>query len=192
MLIRLDENHKIIITEKAYFVKEFRDLYNYYYTKLKKPDRGIAAFGIMYFMYNFDSDFLADYEDEDERFEHVRKFVYFGEEVTRIKLFEAAVSRYKSLVENSQTYAYVVMKNNFKKLREYAKRITLVDPRADTSDPDYDPNTVDLFVDYKEFAAINTLLPKQEEELRRFKETLQKHITNEMDLYGGGSLGAYE
>ena len=91
-----------------------------------------------------------------------------------------------------QTYAYITMKKNFKKLREYANRISLVAPREDVTDPKYDPNTAMLHVDYKEFAAINTLLPKQEEELRKFKETLQKNMVNEIDVYGGGSLGAYE
>jgi len=192
MLLRLDENNQLVITEKAYFVREFRELYDYYYKTLSNPERGQAAFGVLYYMFNFDSDFLFEYEDEAERLKAVKAFVYKGEEVTNIKVFKRAVERYKSLMDASQTKAYVVMKQNFIKLRDYASRIVLSPVREDVSDPDYDPLTAPIQVDYKEFSAVNTLLPKQEEELRKFKETLQKHMVNEIDVYGGGDLGAYE
>jgi len=39
---------------------------------------------------------------------------------------------------------------------------------------------------------VNSSLPQQEEDLRKFKEKLQKHFKSEVDVYGGGETGAYE
>ncbi len=192
MLLQFDENNSLNITEKAFHIKEFRELYKYYYEQLKRPERGEAAFGILYWMYHFDSDFIFKYPDEAERLKHVKAFVYKGNEVTDTKVFRAAKERYKSLMAEDQTNAYIVMKKNFIKLREYASRITLAPVMEDTSNPDYNPAEAPILVDYKEFSAVNSLLPKQEEELRKYKEALLKHMSNAMDIYGGGTLGAYE
>lgn len=196
MIIRLNENNVLELTEKAFFIKDFRDMYNYYAGKLKNDDRAMAAFSVMYYMYYFDSRFLIEFEDEEERFKEVRKFVFKGDEIDTIKIYTAACETYKALMDEDQTSLYTVMKKNVYKLKDFASRMTLFKkaetPTEEGEVPDTVVETSDVYVTYKDFVAINSSLPSQEDDLRKFKEKLQKHFKSEIDVYGGGVIGAYE
>lgn len=196
MIVILNENNILELTEKAFFIKDFRDMHNYYSGKLKNNDRAMAAFAVMYYMYYFDSRFLLEFEDEKERMTHVREFVYKGNEVTDIKVFRTACETYKELMNEEQTSLYVVMKKNVTKLKDFAKDMTLVKVNnTNTEEGKADDTITDIkgtYVTYKDFLAINSSLPQQEEDLRKFKEKLQRHFKSEVDVYGGGAIGAYE
>lgn len=196
MIIRLNENNVLELTEKAFFIQDFRALYNYYTQKLKNEDRAMAAFSVIYYMYYFDSRFLLLYEDEEERLKEVKKFVYKGDEITDIKVFRTASETYKSLMDEDQSALYVVMKKNVYKLKDFAENMSLVKvDNTATEEGDAPDTLVDIkgvYVTYKDFAAINSSLPQQEDALRKFKEKLQRHFKSEVDVYGGGDLGAYE
>lgn len=176
-------------------IADFRELYDSY----KDPEVGMAAFSIMYYMYHFKSHFLEDFPDEKERFKEVQKFVFKGTEVVwaRIKI---ALETYKSLYDKEAVSTYLIMKANVEKLKEYAKRMTLV--RVAEPSPDMQENgavvhsVVDpdgpIYVDFKEFIAVNSVLPKQQEELDKYESRIIESVKNQIDVYGGGMLGAYE
>ena len=198
MIVRLNDENKLELTEKAFIVRPFREMYNYYVGKLDNDDRAMAAFGVLYYMYYFDSQFLIKYPDEEERFKEVKKYVYRGEEISRIKVFEKAEEAYKELMDQEQTALYLVMKKNVDKLKDFAERMVLVKPQVKLEE-DEDGNLVPkedeeghILVKLTDFMTTNSSLPKQEEELRAFRERLQQHFKNKMDVYGGGDLGAYE
>jgi len=198
MVVRLNEDNRLELTEKAFLVKPFRDMYNYYVGKLDNDDRAMAAFGVLYYMHYFDSPFLLNYPDEDERFKEVKKYVYRGEEITRIKVFAKAEEAYKEMMDQEQTALYVVMKENVNKLKDFAKRMVLVKPEVEIEE-DEEGNPIiressnnAIYVKLSDFMTTNSALPKQEEELRHFRERLQQHFKQEMDVYGGGDIGAYE
>lgn len=178
-------------------IADFRELYDSY----KDPEVGMAAFSIMYYMYHFKSHFLEDFPDEKERFREVQKFVFKGTEVVwaRIKI---ALETYKSLYDKEAVSTYLIMKNNVEKLKQYAKRMTLVPVEEPSDVPDIqedgtvkpkitDPNGP-IYVDFKEFIAVNSVLPKQQEELDKYESRIIESVKNQIDVYGGGMLGAYE
>lgn len=193
MIVRLNENNTLELTEKAMFIKDFRDMYNYYSRKLNNEDRAMAAFAMMYYMYYFDSRFIIEYKDEKERFKAIKEFVYKGNEITEIKIFQKASETYQKLMDEEQTDLYVVMKANTYKLKEYAKNMVLIKPSHTGEEvQDAISDAKEIYVSFSEFSKINLSLPEQEEGLRKFKERLQKHFKSEVDVYGGGDIGAYE
>jgi len=195
MIIRLNENNALELTEKAFIIKDFRDLYNYYTAKLNNEERAMAAFAVIYYMHYFDSRFLLEFKDLKERFKQVKAFVYKGDEINRIKIFDKAEKTYIKLMDEEQTGLYVVMKANVTKLKEYAADMTLIKVTTPNAEGDSEDTITEVqgnYVSYKDFTAINSSLPQQEEDLRKFKDRLQKHFVSEVDVYGGGSLGVYE
>lgn len=196
MIVFLNENNKLELTEKAMMIKDFRDLYYYYAVKLKNEDRAMAAFATLYFMHHFDSQFLVDYpNDLEQRFKAVQKFVYKGDEITKIKVYVQAEKTYLSLIDKEQTVLYVVMKRNVQKLKEYAENMVLIKSAGGSKEEiaeDVIKETLEVKVNWKEFNDINSSLPDQEEKLRKFKERLMEHFKSEVDIYGGGDTGAYE
>lgn len=194
MIVVLDENNKLILTEKALFIKDFRDLYNYYNKSLGGHDKAMAAFGIMYYMFFFDSPYLLDYPDEEERFKEVQKFVYKGEEISKIKLLEKAFETYKNLMDLEQVSLYLVMRNNVTKVKVYAENMVLgkKNTGGKKGEEDQIRDTTDIPVTFGEFQKVNSSLPNLEEELRLFKDRLMKFMKSSIDIYGGGEQGAYE
>lgn len=192
MIVVLNEDNRLELTDKAMMVKDFRELYNYYAGKLDNHNRAMAAFGVLYYMYYFDSHFLLDYPDESDRLKAVKAFVYLGGDISSTKVFKKACITYQDLMDQEQSANYVVMKRNVRKLREFAQAMVLIkeDEPADGEDRESVSTTVKVRL--KEFLETNSALPKQEEELRKFKERLQKHFNSQVDIYGGGTIGAYE
>jgi hypothetical protein len=193
MIIVLDENNTLQLTEKAFMIGDFRELYDSY----KDQELAMAAFSIMYYMYHFGSHFLYDYFDEKERFKEVQKFVYRGTEITYSKI-KIAMDTYRDLYDKESVSTYLIMKRNVDKLKIYASKMELIIPVTETEDEEgnvrtekkLDPEMV--YVDYKEFVAINSMLPKQQQDLELFENRLIESVKNQIDIYGGGDLGAYE
>lgn len=195
MLLYLDDSNNIRLTDKALSIRVFRSLYDYYTIKLNSEERAIAAFGVLYFMYYFDSKFLLEYEDEELRLQHVREYVHLGSEINDTKVFKEARDLYKELSNTVQVQTYLTMKKNISKLILYAQSMILHRPsvNADIMEGDEEPIQDDtVLVDHKEFSAVNSSLPKQQEDLKKYKTTLILDMQEQIDVYGGGELGAYE
>jgi hypothetical protein len=194
MILVLTDENKVEITNKALEIKDFKVLWKYYNERQEGHDKAVAAFSILYWMYFFDSHFLQDYEDVDERYKAVQQFVYMGEEIDKIGIMEKAMGTYQELMDREQVAMYVVMKNNIDKIKDYAKHMVLGKPsRGKKADPkDTVPDTLENVVTFAEFQSVNNSLPEHEERLRKFKERLLLHMKSEVDIYGGGEKGAYE
>ena len=197
MIVTLNIDNKLELTDKAMQILDFRELYNYYAVKLNNEERAMAAFGVLYYMYYFDSRFLDLHEDETDRLKAVKEFVYKGSEITKIKVFAKAAETYKKLMDEEQTMNYVVMKANVKKLRDFAKAMVLMKDEEQQTQEEKENDvpakkSTGIKVRLKEFLETNSALPKQEEDLTKFKERLLKHFDSQVDIFGGGSTGAYE
>lgn len=194
MIVILNENNVLELTEKAMLIKSFRDLYNYYTVKLKDEERAMAAFGVLYYMYYFDSQYLIDYPDEEERLKAVKKFVYKGDQINQTKIYKEAVETYKGLMDEDQTSFYTVMKANTFKIKEYAEDMVLTTGAntGESENNDTDIPVKGVKVSFTEFIKVNSTLPEQEELLRKFREKLQRNFKSEIDIYGGGDIGEYE
>lgn len=197
MIVRLNEDNRLELSEKAMMVRDFRGLYKYYTDKLNDEERAMAAFGILYYMYFFDSQFLLDYPDDmDARLAAVKQFVYKGDKInTDTKVFRKAAETYCGMMDQEQSEAYVIMKGNFNKLKQYAKAMVLVQedsPTEGEAREDVAPISQGIRVTFKEFTSVNASLPDQEKALNDFKSRLLQHFKSEIDIYGGGEMGAYE
>lgn len=191
MITFLDENNKLQLTEKALMIDAFAKVYR------KFPDKELAMahFSVMYFMYNFDSIFLRDYEVEKERIAAVKKFIDRGSEVAIDRTMRKALDVYREIYFDDTTSMYLVMRRNVDKLKDYADKMVLISPLA-TIDPDSEfvplPGIDFILVESKEFTTINSILPKQQEELVKFETRLVSNTKTKIDIYGGGTKGAYE
>lgn len=201
MIITLNQDNKLELTDKAFIIRAFRELYRYYAEKLNSEDRAMAAFSIMYYMHFFDSRFLLEHpKDLKVRLAEVKAFVYMGDKVnTETKLFKAAEELYKTLMDEEQSSIYLVMKNNVKKMKDYAEAMVLVkENSAEATEEEIATDSLPLTttnkikVTFKEFREVNASLPEQEEILRKFKDKLLQHFKGNIDIYGGGDIGAYE
>jgi hypothetical protein len=191
MIVHLDENNKLKLTEKAMMIGIFKKVYE----SEKDPELAIAPFSIMYFMYNFDSKFLHEIPNEDKRLREVKKFVDRGTDVATTRTIRKAMDVYKELYASESTSSYLVIRENVGKLKDYASKMELMDPNIlqDKEEDDLLQLGKDyILVDSKEFTSVNTMVIKQQEELDKFEVKLIESAKEKIDIYGGGSLGAYE
>ena len=193
MIIYLDENSNPTLTDKAFMIKPFRVLFD----EFRDKEVAMAHFALMYYMYNFDSKFLREYDTEKARMGAVKKFIYKGSEVTQCKKLRTAMEAYKDIYADETAEMYLVMRRNVDKLKDYADKMVLIDPSASMAEdlkPEFLPMSgVDfILVDSKEFTTINMMLPKQQEELTKFETKLVENSKAKIDIYGGGTKGAFE
>lgn len=189
MILVLDENGTLQLTEKAYMISAFR----IFYDSFEDKDLAMAYFSFMYYMYGFDSFYLRHFTEEQKRIAEVKKFVHRGSEIKVSRPVRKVMDVYKELFTEEASAMYLVMRENLEKLKKYAAKMVLFDPNIDDeaqgillAGKDY------VLVESKEFAQVNSLLPKQQEELDKFEVHLLQSVKNKIDVYGGGSLGAYE
>ena len=186
MLLRLNDHNEVIITEKFLLIKDLKTIYNKYSSD---HDARTAHLAVLYYMYHFDSRFLWLYrDDETKRLAEVRKFIADGKKVTICNTMRRAMRAYKALYDEEQVSIYCTMRDNMKKLRDYADSSVLILP------PDYDPDihgTLNV-IEAKELMAINKAIPEQWKLMDAFETELKEYTKSQVDIYGGGSLGAYE
>jgi hypothetical protein len=188
MIVHLDENNTLQLTDKAYMIDTFRLLYD----SMQDKELALAYFAFMYYMYNFDSKFLRDIEEEQKRMGEVKKFIFRGADIKVSRIVRRAMDTYKEIFEDESVSMYLVMRKNVGKLKEYAGKMVLFDPNITGDTTILLPGMDYVLVDTKEFTSVNSLLPKQQEELDKFEAHLLQAVKNKIDIYGGGSLGAYE
>jgi hypothetical protein len=191
MILRVTEDGTLELTEMALMVDVFAE-----YREKVPEDESIALFSVCHYMYHFDSH-LLDIEDHSERLREARKFVHNGNLVKLTRTTHKVMAVYKELYELDMTSAYITMKNNFTKLRKYAEAIEFVPevinvPEEDRVEGGPDKITKGTQVDYKEFQAVNSMIPKFQKELSEFKTRLMDEVKANIEAYGGGQLGAYE
>ena len=179
MIITLDEHENVILTEQAMLIDVFYKLY-----ESTTPSMVPAVFGVIYWMYSFDSKERRDIEDERDRIRAVKKKVPNGSSVSITREMRRAMDMFRDLYDEDKLSLYFTMHNNVMKLKSYADNMVLVKPE--------EGDTESVLVEYKEFTTINELLPKQEKLLADFEETLKGHAAQQLSIYGGGRLGAYE
>ncbi len=196
MILVLDENNELQLTEKAQMIDIFANLYSSYGTD---TELAMSAFSVMYFMYNFDSDYLRRYSDERKRLVAVRKFVRRGSDIKITWILRKAMDLYKEIYTEDSGSMYLIMYENVQKLKHYASIMVLISPligmKADTDEEkeNLPVSGVDyILVESKEFVTINSMLPQQQRELDAFEIKLMQIIKNKIDIFGGGKLGAYE
>ena len=185
MIIYLDENSVLQLTAKAMMINAFRKIYD----SSADKDLVMSHFAVLHYMYYFESKFLREYEDEEKRLREVKKFVNRGNEVKVSREMRRALDLTKKIYSEDLCDMYVIMRNNVDKLKDYAQKMSL-------SPLDNDGQELEIgkfvLVDSKEFMSVNNMLPKQQEELSKFEVRLQEAAKNNIDIYGGGELGAYE
>ena len=164
-------------------VKAFDKLYS-----LTDPEMIPAVFGVIYWMFSYDSKFRRNIKDHKERLRAVKSFVPRGGEVSISRDMKNAMDVFADLYTEESMDVYFVMFDNLTKLKDYAKGMELRMP-PDTSEED--ANFINI-VDYKEFTAVNEQLPKAELLLSTFETRLRNEALAQIDVYGGGSLGMYE
>lgn len=190
MILRVTDEGTLELTELALIVDEFASYWE------KDSTAALALFSVCHFMYHFDSHF-TDIEDEKLRLKEVRSFVKNGKEVTLTRTTHKIMAIYKELYSLELSSAYLTMKKNFKKLEDYAEQMQLAPEILEVSEEEKKEGFPDkmytgIKVDYKEFAAVNSLIPKQQKELSEFRSRLSNEVKANIEAYGGGNLGAYE
>jgi hypothetical protein len=191
MIVVLDENGVLQLTDKAMMISAFR----VFYDSFEDSDLAMSYFSFMYYMYAFDSAYLRNIEDESKRIGEVKKFVHRGSELKVSREVRKVMNVYKEIFIEESVSMYLVMRTNVEKLKKYANKMCLFDPNAGAEEGDSTilvPGLDYVLVDSKEFTTVNSMLPKQQEELDKFEVHLLQTVKNKIDIYGGGSLGAYE
>jgi len=185
MIITLDENNEIILTEQAMMIEKFRKLY-----ERTAPDMVPSVFGVIYFMYSFDSKFRRLIDDKKERYKAVKNFIYKGNDIKIDRYFREASELFEEIYSESSMDAYFVLLENLNKLKEYARAMVLRYPPEILGDKEamQEYNVVD----YKEFSSINEQIPKTEQLLKDFELRLKDEILANISVYGGGDVGFYE
>tara|TARA_R110000744_G_scaffold312424_5_gene419773 strand:+ start:6273 stop:6854 length:582 start_codon:yes stop_codon:yes gene_type:complete len=193
MLIHIDEFDTIKLVEKAYVIGDFRKLYEHIIS-LADEELALSAFAYLHYMFHFDSRFFLMEPDEKKRSELVKKFVHRGKELKPSgRIFIRAVDLYRELYNEEQNSLYRVMHNNLFKLRDYAENMTLVPLRTEPNEDGEMESIGDgTYVDSKEFAMVNSLLPKQQKDLEDFGVRLIEANKNKIDIYGGKEENIYE
>lgn len=194
MILHLDENSKVQLTEEAFLIMALRKLYE----TIGDHDLAISHFGVLFYMYHYDSTYVREIEDESKRLAEVKKFVHRGNEVKVTRTMRKAMDVYKEIYVDDAAGTYLIMRRNATKLREYADKMVLFTPPIFTDNVLEAEEGVpvvgqDFFlVDSKEFATVTNLLGKQQEEIDKFEVHLRESAKSKIAVYGGGSLGAYE
>ena len=183
MILTLDENGEIQLTEKAMLIKTFDKLFN-----STKPEMIPAVFGVIYWMFSYDSKFRREIKERKDRLRAVKNFVPRGTDVSITREVKAAMDVFEDLYSDESMDVYFVMFDNLAKLKEYARGMELRMP-ADVSEEDA---VLINIVDYKEFAAVTAQLPIAEALLATFETRLRDEALAKVDVYGGGSVGMYE
>lgn len=183
MLLTLDESNNVIVTEKFLLIKDFRKLHDKF---TKDLDLQTAHFGVMYYMYHFDSRFVWLYRDDKvKRLAEVRKFLHRGKDVKISPDMLKAMRLYELLYNEESVSMYVTMRDNIIKLRTYMKNAVLsLPPEDEVSD--------EILVDSKELIMLTKEIPDQWKRLDKFEKDLLEYTKANLDIYGGGSVGVYE
>jgi hypothetical protein len=189
IIVTLDENNEIVLTPHAMAINEFRKLYEHIPIDLLP-----SAFGIIYYMYSYDSRFRRTISDHKERLREVKKFVHKGNDVPISRYMKEAMQVFKSLYDETSMSAYFVLFDNLQKLKEYARSMLLRLPPEWSADAETykDEIASAILVDYKEFASINEQIPKTETLLKEFELKLKDEVLANIAAYGGGDIGYYE
>ena len=185
MLLTLDEENNVTVTEKFLIISDFRKYYDRYYDK-KDPDLVIAYFSMLYYMYHFDSRFLWLHKDESKRLYDVRKFIHRGKDVKVSPDVRRIMELYKSLYNEEQVSSYVTMRKSLTKIRSFAEKAVLVMPKDD------DPDEPSILIDSKELVMINKEIPELWKRLDTFEKDLMKYTKSAVDIYGSKNLNVYE
>ena len=184
MILTLDESNNVIVTEKFLLIKDFRKIYDKF---RKDPDLQVAHFGVMYYMYHFDSRFVWKYRDDEvKRLLEVRRFLHRGKDVKMAPDMVKAMKLYSQLYNEESVSMYVTMRDSIVKLRSYMQAAVLVLPKEENPD---DPS---VLVDSKELVMLNKEIPDQWKRLDKFEKDLLEYAKANLDIYGGGSVGVYE
>jgi len=186
MLLSINEENQVIITEKFLLISDFRKYYDRYYDK-KDPDLVVAYFSMLYYMYHFDSKFLWEYEnDESKRLAEVKKYIYRGKDVKITPDVRRIMELYKSFYNKEMVSSYITMRKSLAKLRLFADNAVLVMP------PDADPDNPPILIESKELMAINKEIPELWKRLDKFEKDLLNYTKSSVDIYGSKSLNVYE
>lgn len=189
MLLYLDDHNEVQLTEKILLIKDLKALYNKH---KKNHEVAMAHFATMYYMYHFDSRFLWLYRnDEVTRLREVRKFVANGKDVKICNTMQRAMKTYKQLYGEESVSIYLTMKDGFEKYKKYLDRAVLVAPNPAEIEH-LPPEEQPFLIEAKELMALNKAIPEQWKMLDKFKRELEEFAKAEVDIYGGGELGAYE
>jgi hypothetical protein len=189
IIVTLDENNEIVLTPHALAIAEFRKLY-----ERTPADQLPSAFGIIYYMYSYDSKFRRTISDHRERLREVKKFVHKGNDIAISRYMKEAMQVFESLYDETSMSAYFVLFDNLQKLKEYARSMLLRLPVDWTKDADLYKDEIDsaILVDYKEFSSINEQIPKTEALLKEFELKLKDEVLANIAAFGGGDIGYYE
>ena len=185
MILILDENGKVQLTEKAMMIKVFEELYNNFIDK----ELAIKHFAYLYFMYSFDSEFLSRYPSKTKRAKAVRAYISGGSRIRASPRLKAASDTYIKMQNDGAVGVYLALKVNIDKLKNYAERMILVPPIKDVP---ADLENTPILVTSKEFSEVNLLLPKLQESLNKYKSDIHDLLKSKIAIYGGGARGAYE
>jgi len=182
MLLTLDESNNVVVTEKFLLIKDLRDLYEKH---KKNPDILNVHFGILYYMYHFDSRFLWEFRDDEvKRYNAIKAFLYKGRASLKCDVMRRAMRTYKQLYNEESVSLYLTMRDNLAKLKDYMAKTTLIKP--DKSDKE------SILIDSKEMIMLNKGIPDQWTLLDKFEKDLKEYTKANLDIYGGGSVGVYE
>jgi len=151
-----------------------------------------VVFSYLHLMYDFDSHFVHEYEDEEERSREVRKAIHRGSEFKMTRTVTAAKDKYKELYDKEAVSLYSVLRNNVFKMKDYANRMVLVPPQISEEDLESGKMPTEILVDSKEFDLVNSKLTLQVDRLEEFEKRLQRFTKDKIDIFGGGDLGEYE
>lgn len=185
MLLTLDEENNVVITEKFLVIKDLRKLADKY---KNNEDAKIAHFTCLFYMYHFDSHILwENRDDESARLVAVRKFIHNGNLVKICNTMLRAMKTYKTLYNKEAVSMYLTMRDSIKKLLDYTQQGILVLPK-DLKEDDPRP----ILMEAKELLLLNKSIPDQWKLLDTFERELQEYTKSQVDIYGGGDLNAYE
>tara|TARA_R110000851_G_scaffold87648_1_gene191076 strand:+ start:28856 stop:29437 length:582 start_codon:yes stop_codon:yes gene_type:complete len=189
MILFLNEDGELQLTEKALMIKGFSRLRDY---AREQYNVGMVTtiFSVLHLMYDYDSSYLYDHPDEVERLKAVRAAVEGGKDFKMTRTVKEGMELYKTLYEKEQVSSYMVLKRNFFRLKNYADSMSLTPVLLDEDTLTGKPKEV--FVDHKEFKDVNALIPKFQKDLEEFEKKLASFTKNKIDVYGGGDLGEYE
>lgn len=169
-LVQLD-NYKLTISDEALFIKSFAALWNR--DKSEDKSKALSELGYLYFQYDPRSDYMY-LDDENERFEAIKKSEGLSATWKPDKLILAAASDYIKLTQTTSSLLLEDTRGAISKIRRFLRELDMYET-DDKGKPKYTINTIT--------SAVNQM-PKLAKDLANAEKEIAKEITENSKMRG--------
>lgn len=165
------ENYKLTISDEALFIKSFAALWNR--DKSEDKSKALSELGYLYFQYDPRSDYMY-LDDENERFEAIKKSEGLPATWKPDKLLIAAASDYIKLTQTTSSLLLEDTRGAISKIRRFLRELDMYET-DDKGKPKYTINTIT--------SAVNQM-PKLAKDLAAAEKEIAKEITENNRMRG--------